>query len=67
MQDHWFNAIAQFSDMLAAATEIGADHLVFHVFVHKMETLATENKTSALCRSVEKVVDTDYGVNSKIQ
>lgn len=47
LQDHWFNAIAQFSDMLAAATEIGADHLMFHVFVHKMETLATENKTSA--------------------
>ncbi|KIM21383.1 hypothetical protein M408DRAFT_333516 [Serendipita vermifera MAFF 305830] len=44
INDHWFNAIAQFSDMLAAATEIGADHLVFHVFIHKMETLANEHK-----------------------
>jgi Gtr1/RagA G protein conserved region len=48
LQDHWFNGITQFGDMLASATEMGLDHLVFHVFAHKMETLANENKTSAL-------------------
>jgi hypothetical protein len=34
--------------MLASATEMGLHHLVFHVFAHKMETLANENKNSAL-------------------
>ncbi|KAG8820986.1 hypothetical protein FRC19_008466 [Serendipita sp. 401] len=46
INDHWFNPIAQFSDMLAAATEAKALHLVFHIFVHKMETLANENKNA---------------------
>jgi hypothetical protein len=32
--------------MVSTATDLKAFHLVFHVFVHKIETLANENKLS---------------------
>ncbi|PVF95579.1 putative ras-like G protein RagC [Serendipita vermifera] len=44
VNDHWYNAIAYFGDLVSTATDLKAFHLVFHVFVHKIETLANENK-----------------------
>ncbi|CAG7849085.1 SubName: Full=Probable Ras-like G protein RagC {ECO:0000313/EMBL:CCA67063.1} [Serendipita indica DSM 11827] len=61
--DHWFNAIAQFADMLAFATEANAVHLVFHLFVHKMETLANENKQAKFSDVQRRIADELEGQN----
>lgn len=63
INDHWFNAIAQFADMLAFATEANAVHLVFHLFVHKMETLANENKQAKFSDVQRRIADELEGQN----